>query len=77
VAAPDALMKEALATARKLAGLPPAAFVQTKRQIRQAVIERVAATGAATDAVVTDIWCSDEALAAVRDYVARTLKKGS
>jgi enoyl-CoA hydratase len=74
--APDALMDEAVATARKLAALPPAAFVQTKRQIRQAVIERVAATGAAIDAVVTDIWCSDEALAAVRDYVAKTLKKG-
>jgi enoyl-CoA hydratase len=75
LAEPEALMTDAFALARKLGALPPDTFAQTKRQIRQAVIERVAATAAATDAVVTDIWCADVTLARVRDYVAKTLKK--
>jgi enoyl-CoA hydratase len=77
LADPAALMEEALAAAQKFAALSPAAFAQTKAQIRQPVTERVAATGTATDAVVTDIWCAPDTLRVIRDYVARTLKKGS
>jgi enoyl-CoA hydratase len=69
------LLEDALAVARELAELSPAAFAQTKRQLRAEVAERVEKSGAATDAAVTDIWCADETLARIRDYVARTLSK--
>ena len=64
-----------MAAARALAALSPAAFAQTKTQIRQAVTERLQATGEATDKSVTDIWTAPATLAFIRDYVARTLKK--
>ena len=75
VVAPAQLMERSLAAARTLAALSPAAFAQTKKQIRQAVSERYAQSGAATDKAVTEIWAAPEALARIRDYVARTLKK--
>lgn len=72
---PALLMERSLAAARTLAALSPAAFAQTKMQIRQAASERYAQSGAATDKAVTDIWAAPETLARIRDYVARTLKK--
>ena len=41
VAEPDVLLGRALAVARELAMLSPAAFAQTKSQIRQPVSERL------------------------------------
>ncbi len=55
--------------------LSPPAFAQTKAQIRQAVSERYAASGKATDKAATDIWCAPVTLDYIRAYVARTLKK--
>jgi enoyl-CoA hydratase len=75
VVEPALLMERAMAAARALATLSPAAFAQTKTQIRQPVIERLQATGKATDKSVTDIWTAPATLAFIRDYVARTLKK--
>ncbi len=75
VAEPVGLLEDALAVARELALLSPAAFAQTKRQLRQTVVERLAASGEATDRAVTDIWCAEATLAHIRAYVARTLKK--
>ena len=75
IAEPADLLEDALAVARELAELSPAAFAQTKRQIRAEVSERVEKSGAATDKAVTEIWCADETLARIRDYVARTLRK--
>ena len=75
VVAPAQLMERSLAAAQELAALSPAAFAQTKKQIRQAVSERYAQSGAATDKAVTEIWAAPETLARIRDYVARTLKK--
>ena len=75
IAEPAALMEQSLAAAHALAALSPAAFAQSKAQIRAIVRERVAATGAATDAAVTEIWAKPETLAFMRDYVGRTLKK--
>jgi enoyl-CoA hydratase/carnithine racemase len=69
------LMGEAMAAARQLARLSPAAFTQAKKQLRQGVIESVARSGSATDKIVTDIWAAPESLGYIRDYVARTLKK--
>jgi enoyl-CoA hydratase/carnithine racemase len=73
--APALLMERAMAAAQSLAALSPAAFAQTKMQIRQAVTERMAQGGAATDRAVTEIWAAPETLAYIRDYVTRTFKK--
>jgi enoyl-CoA hydratase len=69
------LMEDALAVAHELCLISPAAFTQTKMQIRQPVAERVQATGKSTDATVTEIWAAPETLSRIRDYVARTLAK--
>jgi enoyl-CoA hydratase len=69
----DALVDRAVLAAQELARLSPAAFTQTKRQLRQDVAERVERNGATTDKIVTEIWT--QALDHIRDYVARTLKK--
>ena len=75
VAEPGDLIEDAIAVAQELALLSPAAFAQTKMQIRQAVAERLAQSGQATDKAVTAIWTAPETLGRVRDYVERTLKK--
>ena len=71
----DALPARAVAVAQQYAALSPPAFAQTKKQIRQAVTERLAQSSAATDTAVTAIWTAPATLGFVRDYVARTLKK--
>jgi enoyl-CoA hydratase len=75
IAEPGELIEDAIAVAQALALLSPAAFAQTKMQIRQAVTERMAQSGEATDKAVTAIWTAPETLSHIRDYVARTLKK--
>lgn len=75
VAEPADLLDDALSVARELAEISPVAFAQTKAQIRHAVTERMASSGKAIDAKVTDIWTTPETLARIRDYVARTLSK--
>ncbi len=75
IAEPSDLVEDAIAVATELAELSPPAFAQTKKQLRQAVTERMAASGAVTDKAVTEIWTAPETLAHIRDYVARTLKK--
>jgi enoyl-CoA hydratase len=75
IAEPDDLIEDAVAVAQELALLSPAAFAQTKAQIRQAVSERMAQSGQATDEAVTAIWTAPETLRYINDYVARTLKK--
>jgi enoyl-CoA hydratase len=72
---PALVMERAIAAAQSLAALSPAAFAQTKMQIRQAVTERMTQSGEATDKAVTAIWTAQETLHYIRDYVARTLKK--
>ena len=75
VAEPGDLIEDAVAVAQELALLSPAAFAQTKTQIRQPVAERLKQSGEATDQAVTAIWAAPETLRYIRDYVARTLKK--
>jgi enoyl-CoA hydratase len=75
IAEPEELLEDAVAVAKELAAIAPAAFAETKSQIRAPVAERYAATGEATDAAVTDLWCADDTLARLRGYVARTLAK--
>jgi enoyl-CoA hydratase len=75
VAEPADLLQDAIAVAQELALLSPPAFAQTKKQIRQAVSERYAASGAATDEAVAAIWTAPKTLGYIQNYVARTLKK--
>jgi enoyl-CoA hydratase len=75
IAEPADLLEDAIAVAQELALLSPAAFAQTKKQIRQPVSDRLAQSGEATDRAVTEIWAAPETLNRIRDYVARTLKK--
>ncbi len=70
---PGVLLQQALARANALAALPPAAFAVTKRQIRQAALER--AKRDASQAEIENIWTAPETLSRIRDYVARTLRK--
>jgi len=74
VAEPGDLIEDALAVAQELAMLSPPAFAQAKKQLRQAVAERYAQSGAATDKAVTAIWTAPATLDYIRAYVARTLK---
>jgi enoyl-CoA hydratase len=71
---PDGLIDRAIAAAKTLAALSPAAFAQTKRQTRQPAMERL--DDAETAAAVEQIWTSPETLDRIRDYVTRTLRKG-
>ena len=75
VAEPDDLLEDALAVAEELALLPPKAFAMTKAQIRGPVAERLAVSGEEIDAEATALWCADDTLARVRDYVAQHLTK--
>jgi enoyl-CoA hydratase len=75
VAEPSELMDDAIAVARELSLPSPAAFAQTKLQIRQPVTERLKKSGEVTDKAVADIWAAPATLGYIRDYVARTLTK--
>jgi len=75
VAEPNEVLEDAIALAHELAMLSPAAFAQTKSQIREPVAERLRRSGEATDKAVTEIWTAPATLTYIREYVARTLKK--
>ena len=74
VAEPDRLLDEAVAVADQLAGIAFESFHLTKRLLREPVI-RLMREGGVIDGVVQDAWAGETVLGAVRDYVARTLKK--
>ena len=71
---PERLLDEAVTVAESLASVPFDAFDLTKRQLRAPALRRME-EGAATDAVVQEAWEGEPILAAIRDYVARTLKR--
>ena len=67
------LLDRALERAHALAALPPAAFAITKREIRQAALERAKLD--ASRAEIEQVWTAPDTLNRIRDYVARTLRK--
>jgi enoyl-CoA hydratase len=75
VVEPQALQERALAAAGMLARIAPAAFTQTKHQMRLPVTDRIRRDGKRTDAAVTKIWTTPKAVASIGAYVDRTLKK--
>jgi enoyl-CoA hydratase len=75
VVEPVELLEQAVGVAGKLAALPPAAFALTKSQIRRPVLKRIREEGREFDAAVEKMWADPKTLAAIQDYVARTLKR--
>ena len=74
VADPDRALDEAIAVAETLAAVPLPTFQLTKQLLRDPALRRMR-EGAALDARVRDAWAGEPVLTAVRDYVARTLKR--
>jgi enoyl-CoA hydratase len=75
VVEPQNLQERALASAKMLAQIAPAAFAQTKQQMRLPVTERIKRDGKRTDAAVTKQWTTPKTIASIDAYVARTFKK--
>ena len=72
---PAALLDRSMAAAETLAALSPAAFAQTKQQIRQPVADAMERHGRHVAAAAEEIWTAPQTLDRIRGYVARTLKK--
>jgi enoyl-CoA hydratase len=70
----DRLVDEAVAVAEGLAAVPYQAFHLTKRLLREPALRRMR-EGAGIDAIVQEAWAGDTVQDAVRQYVARTLKR--
>jgi enoyl-CoA hydratase len=71
---PDRLVDEAVAVADGLTAVPYQAFHLTKRLLREPALRRMR-EGAGLDAIVQEAWAGKDVQNAVRDYVARTLKR--
>ena len=70
---PASLLPRAVAVASDLGGLRRGAFETTKAALRAPSFERLRA-GAALDREVAAAWEKPETIAAIRDYVERTLR---
>jgi enoyl-CoA hydratase len=68
------LLDAAIAEAKRLAALPPAAFALTKRQLRAPALARVAGEGREHDIAVQRLWEAPDTHARIRTYAERTLK---
>jgi enoyl-CoA hydratase len=74
VTAPDRLLDDAIAMAESMAAIPSLAFTLTKRLMREPALQRIRAS-AAIEAEIVEAWASEQTLAAIRAYVAKTLKR--
>jgi enoyl-CoA hydratase len=72
---PQELLPQALAAAERLAAIPPRAFAHTKGLLRRPALDFLERHGAAANAEVLELWCSEPVQAAVRTYVERTLRR--
>jgi enoyl-CoA hydratase len=70
----DRVLDDAVEVADRLAAVPFDAFHLTKRLLREPAIRQMH-EGGAIDAVVQNAWAGETVQNAVRDYVARTLKR--
>jgi enoyl-CoA hydratase len=69
------LLDRAISKAEQLASIPPATFVHTKRSLRDRYWSEVETTGRQRDAEMLEVWKSPATMAAVSDYVQKTLGK--
>jgi enoyl-CoA hydratase len=70
------LMDRAVTKAEQLAALQPAAFVHTKRSLRDRYWTEIDETGRQRDAEMLEVWKSPETRAAIAAYVEKTIGKG-
>ena len=75
LAEPGVLLDRACAIAERLARAPRMAYALTKAALRSPSLDWIRTHGPAHDRAVTDAWCSDEILGAVRAYAAKTLSQ--
>jgi enoyl-CoA hydratase len=69
------LLDRAIAKAEHLAAIPPLTFAHTKRTLRDRYWTEVETTGRQRDAEMLEVWKSPATLAAMTDYVKKTLGK--
>jgi len=69
------LLDRSIAKAEALAAVPPLTFAHTKRSLRDRYWTEVETTGRQRDAEMLDVWKSPVTLAAMADYVKKTLGK--
>jgi enoyl-CoA hydratase/carnithine racemase len=74
---PDRLVDRAVDAASELAAAPRTSFNLTKRAIRLPCLERARQTEAADGRALLAAWSSDDTYAAVRAYIAKTLRTRS
>ncbi len=70
---PEVLLDHAIGIAAAMAAIPADVFAFTKRQLREPALARIRTAG--LDPGVQQAWESPATLAAIGDYVARTLGK--
>jgi enoyl-CoA hydratase len=70
----DHLLDEAVAAAKAMAALPPAAFAITKKQLRAPALARIREGRERFDAAIHEYWAAPGTLDTIRAYVQRTLK---
>ncbi|MDQ3282934.1 MAG: enoyl-CoA hydratase/isomerase family protein [Acidobacteriota bacterium] len=75
VVEPDALLTRATELATRLAALPPRAFTLAKRQLRDRAIARAKHYANEWDSDVLEQWSDPATHAAVREYLAKTVKR--
>jgi enoyl-CoA hydratase len=75
VVEPATLLARAQELAAHFASLPPAAFALAKRQLRDRTISRARHYANELDATVREHWSSDETIAHIRAYLAKTVRK--
>lgn len=78
VVAPEDLMDRALALATRMAAIPPATFLHTKRALRRGVLDGLGTPASdASDVSAKQIWASPEGQGAVAAYVEATIPRKS
>ena len=70
---PESLLERSIAAAERMAAVAPETFALTKRQIRQPVLDRLAAGAEAADREVERIWRLASTRDTIRAYVEATL----
>ncbi len=75
-AAMSELMPRALGVARQMAALPGEGFRMTKQQLRSATLRRMREAEVEFGPSVAQVWRGSEAHARIREYLARTVRRG-
>ena len=76
VTAPEDLLDRAIALAQRMAAIPPASFLHTKRALRRTALENLTTEASRqADVEAQAIWASEEGRAAVATFVEATIPR--